>query len=578
MEAADSHPTLAHRLQWCAERDPQRCAYIFLADGETETARLTYFELDQHARVIASQLESSGARGERALLIYPSGSDFVAALFGCFYAGVVAVPAIPEQSPRAIERFRKIIFDCQASLVLTTEAMFKSVQRALVETAEFGSLRWVVTDKPATHPSLIRAPLFDDADDLAFIQYTSGSTSDPKGISVSHANLVYNQRMFQAGLKTNQDTRIVTWLPIYHDLGLIGQLLHGLFVGGLCILMPPFAFLQEPIRWLQAITKYQASYSAAPNFGYEHCLNKIRDKDCNKLDLRFWTRAMNAAEPVRHSTIREFESRFAPYGFSPRAFFPAYGLAEATVCVSGGPSDRGATSLAVDSDAIAQHHVDVVELGASNARSLVACGEKQLDEEIVIVDPDSRTPLPPDRVGEIWVRGPNIAKGYWNRPSETVATFCARLSDTGDGPFLRTGDLGFLRDRQLYITGRMKDVIIIRGRNHYPQDIELTVEQSHPDVRPGCCAAFSESQTDGDRLILLVEIRISESINHFAIAAAIRQEVASKHGIAPQSIALVVPRTVLKTSSGKVARSACRDGYCRRTLPIEYEGNGLLDQ
>jgi acyl carrier protein len=571
MDVVCEHPTLAHLLQWRAQIDPDRTAYVFLEDGDSETAQTKYGELDARAHCIAAQLAMLNARGERALLIYPAGLDFAAALFGCFYAGVIAVPAIPEQSPRAIDRFRKIVADSQSTLVLTTATLFRMVQSALTQTGDLRSLRWILTDES----TIGCVPDYDDplpnSEDLALIQYTSGSTSEPKGIAVSHANIMANQRMFGTALQTTEETRIVTWLPIYHDLGLIGQLLHGPYVGGLCVLMPPGAFLQKPIRWLRAISKYRGTYSASPNFGYELCLRKIAEADCQSLDLSCWTLAVNAAEPVRDSTIRDFEKRFGPYGFSQQAFFPAYGLAEATVCVSGGPCNRGAISIAVDSDALAQHRVEVVQLTASKARFLVACGEPQLDEETVIVDPDSFQRLRPDRVGEIWVRGPNVAKGYWNRPDETEQTFCAQLSDWGEGPYLRTGDLGFLRDGQLYITGRLKDLIIVRGRNHYPQDIELTMEKSHPDLRPGCGAAFSHAVGDAEELVLVQETRDGETLNYAAIADTILRAVAEAHGMVPQRVVLVPPRAVFKTSSGKIARRACREALRLRELPVLFE-------
>ncbi len=322
-----------------------------------------------------------------------------------------------------MKRFRNIVADARATLALTTEALLGIVQSTLTDAIDLPGLRWLATDSLVDDDPGNQCRLSPGADDLAFIQYTSGSTSEPKGVAVSHANLLYNQQMLQAGLRSSAETTIVSWLPVYHDLGLIAQLLHALFVGSSCVLMPPMAFLQRPLRWLQAITRYRGVFSAAPNFGYELCARKVLPEECESLDLTSWSLALNAAEPVRHSTIQRFVERFGGCGFSPRAFFPGYGLAEATICVSGGPRDQGAVVLAVDPEALAQHRVEVVPASADHVQMLVASGSPQLDEVVAIVDPEIGSPTAADRIGEIWVRGLNIARGYWCQGDETNAVF-----------------------------------------------------------------------------------------------------------------------------------------------------------
>jgi acyl-CoA synthetase (AMP-forming)/AMP-acid ligase II len=561
MPDLSSFVTLAEILAFRAEHEPDRLAYAFLADGETETSRLTYRELYAQASAIASRLRAQSAPGDRVLLIYPPGLEFVAAFLGCLTAGVIAVPAIPDPSPRAMARFRKVVADAKATLALTTESLLEIVQATLADSIDLQDLRWLATDSLVDDAPGGRDRSLPGADDLAFIQYTSGSTSEPKGVAVSHANLIYNQQMLQAGLKSSAETTIVSWLPVYHDLGLIAQLLHALFVGSSCVLMPPMAFLQKPLRWLQAITRYRGVYSAAPNFGFELCARKVLPEELQSLDLSTWTLALNAAEPVRYSTIKRFADRFSRCGFSPRAFFPGYGLAEATICVSGGPRDQGAVVLAVDPEALSQHRVEVVPETADSVQMLVASGAPQLDEVIAIVDPETCIPVAADQIGEIWVRGLNIARGYWGHTDQTTAVFGAHVAGTGEGPFLRTGDLGFMRDGQLFVTGRLKDLIIIRGRNYYPQDIELTAEGSHPALRPGCGAAFSVTCEDEEHLVVLHETRQEDVQDAGQIIAAIRQAIKRSHGIGPRAISLVQARAIIKTSSGKIARRACREAF-----------------
>ncbi|HEY4588890.1 MAG TPA: fatty acyl-AMP ligase, partial [Thermoanaerobaculia bacterium] len=477
--------TLVELLSRRAQAQPERRAYTFLLDGEREEVHLSYGELDRQARSIAARLQALGVAGERALLLYPPGLQYAAAFFGCLYAGVTAVPVYPPRPNRPDPRFLAILSDARARVVLTTSAILPNAERLLAGKAP---VVWLATDgldegaeeqlEPAVSP-----------EDIAFLQYTSGSTSAPKGVMVSHGNLIHNERLIQAAFGVGPDSVVVGWLPLYHDMGLIGNLLQPLWAGCSCVLMSPVDFLQKPLRWLAAVSRYGGTVSGGPNFAYDLCSRKIRPEDRAGLDLSRWEVAFNGAEPVRAETLERFAAAFAPCGFRRSAFFPCYGLAEATLFVTGAGRE--------EPPVVGRFRVPDLERNRAVAddagRALVSSGRATpppVGQEVAIVDPESRLPLADGEVGEIWVAGPSVAQGYWSRPEPTEATFRA-FTVSGAGPFLRTGDLGFLSGGELFVTGRAKDLIIIRGRNHYPQDVELTVESSHAALRPGCCAAFA---------------------------------------------------------------------------------------
>ena len=477
--------TLVELLRWRGTHQPDRLAYTFLVDGENVERNLTYGELDRQARAIGATLQQMGAAGERVLLLYPSGLDYIAAFFGCLYAGAIAVTAYPPHFNRSLERIEAIVADAQASIALTTSTFLAKTAQWFVEAPDLATLRWLATDTLEATEDTWQEPHIN-SHSLAFFQYTSGSTGTPKGVMLSHANLLHNVSMLQStGQHTEHDV-VVGWLPLYHDMGLIGTILHPMYVGCPSILMAPIAFLQRPYRWLQAISRYGATISCGPNFAYDLCIRKITPAQRATLDLSSWKMAFNGAEPIRHDTLERFAETFASCGFRHEVFYPCYGLAEATLIVTGGQQATRPVAHTVQKLALEQQQLAVPANDMAAAQTLVGCGQAlSTQQQIVIVDPDSQTLCPPDHIGEIWVAGPSVAQGYWNRPAETAETFQAYLL-TGEGPFLRTGDLGFLHAGELFITGRRKDVIIIRGSNHYPQDIELTVERSHPALRPTC--------------------------------------------------------------------------------------------
>jgi acyl-CoA synthetase (AMP-forming)/AMP-acid ligase II/acyl carrier protein len=562
--------TLAHLLRWRAQHQPERLAYTFLLDGETEEACLTYAALDRQARSIAATLQTLDARGKRVLLLYPPGLEYIAAFFGCFYAGAVAVPAYPPRLNRSLGRLQTVIADAQASVVLTTETIHWRIGPLLEEAADLNQLDWVTTDDlPHELADEWQEPVVG-RESLAFLQYTSGSTAAPRGVMVSHANLLHNQGLIQQTFQQTEESIILGWLPLYHDMGLIGNVLQPLYVGARCILMSPVSFLQKPARWLQAISRYRATTSGAPNFAYDLCARKSTPEQRAELDLSSWTTAFNGAEPVRSETMERFVHTFEHCGFRREAFHPCYGLAEATLLVSGGAAESVARGSAFKKDALEHNVVISVDVESDESRSLVACGQALPEQRVVIVNTDTLTQARPDEVGEIWVSGASVTQGYWNRSEETEQTFHAYLVDTGEGPFLRTGDLGFLDAGELFITGRLKDLIIIRGRNHYPQDIEQTVGHSHPVVEGGMGAAFAVEVEGEERLVVVQEMnhRANDSAEVFE---SIIEAVGREHDVQLYAVVLVKKRSLPKTSSGKIQRRACRAEFLNASLQAEAE-------
>jgi 8-amino-7-oxononanoate synthase len=554
---------LLHR----ARCQPDDIGFTYLVDGENEQIHLTYRELDRQARAIGAWLQSHELAGQRALLLYPAGLDFIAAFFGCLYAGVIAVPVYPPRRNRSLNRIQAIADDAEAKVALTTELVFNRVMPLIDETPHLKQLTWLPTcqipsemEREWTMPDV-------HGDTLAFLQYTSGSTGSPKGVVLSHANLVHNSALIAHSFEHTRSGKGVFWLPSYHDMGLIGGILQPLYIGCPNVLMSPMSFLQKPFRWLSAISRFRGTTSGGPNFAYDLCVRKITPEQRKTLDLSSWRVAFNGAEPVRAETLDAFAAAFEPCGFRREAFYPCFGLAEATLIVSGGHVHQPPIVRTFDVVALARREVLDGEPDAEGSRPLVGCGENLPDQRIAIVDPDALTPCSPDRVGEIWVHGPSMAQGYWQQPEATERMFRARLSDTGEGPFLRTGDLGFLQDGELFITGRLKDLIIVHGVNYYPQDIEQTVQESHPRLRPDCGAAFVVEEGDGrQRLVVVQEVERHKRSNFAEVFDAIRRAVAAEHELVLDAILLIRAGSVPKTSSGKIQRHACRDGYLAHSL------------
>lgn len=569
--------TLVEVLRWRALHQPDRLAYTFLLDGETEEVHLTYADLDQRARAIGARLQSLGAYGERALLVYPPGLEFVAGFFACLYAGVVAIPVYPPHSPRldkTLPKFRAIAKDAQPMVALTSSALLSLAENIRTQAPDLQALRWLATDTITSnlaeewqHPVL-------SSTSLAFFQYTSGSTATPKGVMLSHGNVMHNSALIEHYFEHTAESRGVIWLPLYHDMGLIGGVIQPLYAGFPVTLMSPISFIQTPRRWLQAISRTRATTSGGPTFAFDLCVSKITPEQRATLDLSSWDVAFTGAEQIHHETLERFVEAFEPCGFRRETFYPGYGLAEATVFVSGGSKAAPPVVFTIQSAALEHNRVVAATEGDDGSKTFVGCGKTLEDQKIVIAHPETWTRCSPDEVGEIWVSGPSVARGYWNRPEDTEHTFRAYLTDTGEGPFLRTGDLGFLRDGELFVTGRLKDLIIIDGYNHYPQDIELTVERSHPAVRPGCCAAFSVDGDGQERLVIVAEMerryqpKRDQPRDVEAVIQSIKRAVAKYHELGVYAVLLLKPGTITKTSSGKMQRRACRANFLAGSLDV----------
>jgi amino acid adenylation domain-containing protein len=575
LELACSASTLVDLLRYRVLYQPDRSAFTFLLDGETETTSFTYKELDLRSRTIATHLQTMGVSGERALLLYPPGLDYLAAFFGCLYAGVVAVPAYPPRNHRNTPRIMAILSDAQAAIALTTTAIIDRVQSLLTEKPDLDAMQWLTTDNLDDRTvEAWQAPSID-GNTLAFLQYTSGSTGTPKGVMLTHGNLLHNAAVTYRYMEHSPNSTFISWLPAYHDMGLIGGILQPLYGGFPCILMPPASFLQRPYRWLQAISRYQGTTSGGPNFAYDLCVEKITPDQRQTLDLSHWNVAFNGAEPIRNGSLERFAATFAESGFRREAFYPCYGMAEATLMVSGGVKAAAPVIKTVEKAALECNQIVEADAGDQEVCMLVGCGQPIPEQQIIIAHPETFDRCKMGEVGEIWVSGPSVGQGYWNRSEETTYTFQAYLSDTRDGPFLRTGDLGFLQDGELFITGRAKDLIIIRGRNLYPQDLEFTAERSHPALRIGSSAAFAIAMHDEERLVLVQEVEFRQKPNVDEVTQAIRRAIAEVHEIQAYAIVLIKAGTISKTSSGKIQRRACRAAFLAGDL--ETIGSSILE-
>ena len=562
-----------------ADDRPRQPACVHLLDDQADHASLTYAQLDRRARAIAARLQDMGCAGQCVLLVYPPGLDFITAFFGCLYAGCVAVPTYPPHRHRMLERFQAVAADAGARIALSNAsgvAQFQAMMDAerSGQAAASSRLSWLATDEiPDALAERWQEPAIAP-DALAMLQYTSGSTSRPKGVMLSHANLMANIRAVHQAFGIQHGDSSVFWLPMYHDMGLVGGVLVPVFTGATNVSISPATFLQSPIAWLAAISKYRATISGGPNFAYDLCIRKITEEQCATLDLSSWALAFVGAEPIEPGTIERFATAFAPCGFKPGAFYPCYGLAEVTLMVSGSRRDSGATVGTFGDTALTESRVKLVPDDASRARRLVACGSPVSGLRVVIVDPHSRAEATPGRVGEIWVAGTSVGQGYWHKPGETRRCFDARLSDTGEGPFLRTGDLGFMREGQLYVTGRLDDLIIIRGLNRYPQDIEATARGSHPLLESGCGAAFVADDHGRQRLVLVQEIARKGGADFAPVLDAVRRAVLDEHDLALDAVVLVRSGTIPRTSSGKTQRHACRAAFLAGKLKALAEHCG----
>lgn len=578
-----------------AEQD-QKTAYTFLSDGANQERNLTYGELDRKARAIAAFLQDAGMSGERALLFYPPGLDFICAFFGCLYAGVVAVPTYPPINRQMMAQVEPIVKDAGPKAILTTAdiaSKLKTVlsiqsigQKSLFRFIGQGIDKYfpifkqlggqknsvIATDRIDTDlDQMWQSPELDSAS-LAFLQYTSGSTSQPKGVMVSHSNIMHNQNLIQNYFRQPKGVVFVSWLPQYHDMGLIGNILQPFYMGGYSVVFSPFEFLKKPLKWLAAISKYRAHTSGAPNFAYELCVRKVSAEDKKNLDLSSWQVAYNGAEPIRPATLENFANYFAECGLEKSALYPCYGLAEGTLIAAGGKLQESPVYLTCDKEVMKKDRIQTVDPGDPAATVLVGSGAAFDGQKVRVVEPEECVQLGDDEIGEIWVSGPSVAQGYWNNPDSTRQTFQARIQNSDGDRFLRTGDLGFLRDGNLFITGRIKDLIIIRGQNYIPSDIEYTVESSHANIRKGCTAAFSLKSDGEETLAVVCEIKKKVNKAEFKdLVAVMLRDITDSHGINAARLVLIKARTIPKTTSGKIRRKMCKMALLNNKLAVVYQ-------
>ncbi|MFZ5569697.1 MAG: fatty acyl-AMP ligase [Thermodesulfobacteriota bacterium] len=576
--------TIIDFLKDRATRNADDLAFRFMSNGELNgpITEWTFSELYQQSAGVAEDLIEQGLAGSSVLLAFPPGLDFVKAFFGCLLAGARAVP-VPLPNPNSKNPLGKILNTaraCGATTVLTNQQLAAMV--AMMAPDLPVNLR-AVTDQVATDWAGPRTEM----NAVAYLQFTSGSTGHPKGVAVSHANAVSNLRVMGQMLRLTSTKPAMVWAPHYHDLCLVGHVLGPVYYGYESTLMSPMDFLLKPLRWLRAMSHYKIANTACPNFGYEYAARRIKVEDCEGLDLSHWIVAGNGGEPVLQQTMAAFIQKFGPYGFRPQTFMPTYGMAESVLFVAGLKSLSDPPKVLTLSAAdLEKHTVRVLAGKESGGRPVVSCGSPGSGHRVIAVDPVTLTQSPPDRVGELWVQGPSVPGGYWGLTEESAATFEGRLADTDEGPFLRTGDLGFVMDGEVYLTGRLKDMIIIAGRNHYPNDIELTVQQSGAPVRLGACAAFSECINGVEELVIVAEAderRLpadaqaagpkAAALNEFWASAVktVQGAVSAGHGLSLRSVVFVEPRSLEKTSSGKPRRRHYKELYLNEKLAVLHE-------
>jgi acyl-CoA synthetase (AMP-forming)/AMP-acid ligase II/acyl carrier protein len=555
-------------LQRNAALVPDKMAFQF-SSANQPVSSFTYKELNDHAHSVAAMLCQQGKAGDRVLLMFPSGLEFIAAFFGTLYAGMIAVPTYTPKKNSLSDRVDLIVSDCDARFILTTQKTAGYLQKNFTALAEMPGLD-IITWETITMANLSFHPPVQPVEQPAFLQYTSGSTGQPKGVIVTHRNLLANLEDLYEGAGQHCQSVMVSWLPVFHDLGLIAGILLPVYGGFTCHLMSPVDFLVKPLRWLKLMASTNATHTVAPNFAFDLCIKQFNADEMAGVDLRSVQYMGNCAEPVRMSTITAFMNLYSAYHLKADVIKPGYGLAEATLKVSSVPMHQTVQVIHADAAALEQNEVKEVPDTDVHHRVLVGCGSSEINTKLLIADPHTMIPCAEGSIGEVWVSGDTVAAGYWNNTEKTESAFHAMSVGETDTRYLRTGDLGFMQDGNLFITGRMKDLIIINGANHYPQDIELSVEESHPALRKGQGAAFSVDKNAAESLVIVYEMysEYEKNGSRDEIFDAIIKAVSRHHGIPVHTIVLVKPSSIPKTSSGKVRRSECRRKFLEGSLSL----------
>jgi len=576
--------TIVDFLAERAVRNANDLAFRFMENGDIDgpIQEWSFSQLYAQSAGVAANLTAQGLSGTSVLLPFPPGLDFIKAFYGCLLAGVKAVP-VPLPNPRSENPLGRILNTAKvsgASVVLTTGQLADMAKSLGDLPINFQA----VTDNTITEYTGPKPGM----EEIAYLQFTSGSTGHPKGVAISHANAVANLRVMGQMLRLDSTKPAIVWAPHYHDLCLVCDILGPVYFGYESTIMSPMDFLMKPVRWLKAISHYKIVNSACPNFGYAYSVRRIQPEECRGLDLSSWETAGNGGEQVLPETLATFNERFGPLGFRPQTFMPCYGMAESVLFVGGlKPQSQPPKILSLSASALKTHQVHILDDQAPDVRKIVSCGCPGGDHKIIAVDPATHTAAGLDQVGELWVKGPSVPKFYWGLKKESEATFGARLADTGEGPFLRTGDLGFILDGEAYITGRLKDLIIIAGKNHYPDDIELTVQNSDAPVRLGACIAVSKPSKDGgEELAIIAEVnerRIPDDVKNgnngstaagkfwFSAVRSLQGAITQGHSLSAQTVIFVEPRSLEKTSSGKPRRRYYQERLIQGKLAVVYQ-------
>ncbi len=553
-----------------AKQHPDKTVFIFLEDGINETARITYGELERKASLVAAALLEKNKKGERCILLFQAGIDFIVAFMGCLLAGVIAVPSYPPRRNRKNERFQAIVDNCKPSVIIASDSIANDLQKNPEDHEKIKNIRLISFDKLEFSQENMVAKSEISKEDIAFLQYTSGSTGMPNGVMVSHGNLIHNSEIIKKAFNHDENLRGVNWLPPFHDMGLIGTLLQPIYVGGQNAIIPPTSFLRYPERWLKAITKYKGNTVGGPNFALDYCCDKISEEDKKEIDLSSVEIFFCGSEPIRESTLNRFSEYFMNCGFKAGMFYPCYGLAESTlICTGGDYKDKPAYFSAEKNSLETENKIRPVK-GNKQALSFVACGYPFYDMEVIIADHNKKEICPNGQTGEIWVNGPSVCKGYWKNAVKTKGTFHAVLKNNEQQKYMRTGDVGFIHEGQLYITGRLKDLIIIRGQNFFPQDIENTVESCHQALRKYSGAVFSADIKQEERLVIVSEVERSyiRNLDNEEVFNTIREAVSEEYNIAPFAMVLIKTGSILKTSSGKIQRLATKKAFLQNELNV----------
>ncbi|STY28223.1 acyl-CoA synthetase [Legionella wadsworthii] len=574
---ASSYTSLIDLLENKAENNPDFPLYTLIDRTAKENKKLSYRSLSEQAKKLAFVLQKVASAQDRALIIYPPGLDFISVFFGCLYAKVIAVPFYPPTMIHWSEKFYYILQNSGASVVLTTKELMVQIKKRIKDHPDCEKIKFIITEDWINEDT-IATPSFFTEKEIAFLQYTSGSTGKPKGVMINHGNLLHNLIEIEKANGISEEDISVSWLPHYHDMGLIGGILLPLLSNIPAKLMSPLTFLQRPAIWLETMTLYRATATVAPNFAYDLCVSHITEEEKKGLDLSSLQCAMSGSEPIRQSTVARFIRRFASCGFSPQAFYPCYGLAESTLMVTGGKRFQGISHRCLDKEALNQGKAVYCESALSEGTNIINCGQPIHGCHLVIVNPDTLQECADKEIGEIWIAGHSVAQGYWQLPQETQQTFHARIANSNLS-YLRTGDLGYLDNGSLYVTGRLKEMIIIRGRNYYPHDLEDAIHRCHPQLIEHGCAIFSLEEEDGESLICLQEINKMVQKSEFEeITKTIRNNLLRSYGIHADVVVLVSRKSVPKTTSGKIQRLLCKEKYLGGELEPLFEEKILKNQ